>query len=64
MTDDRVLMERAIELARRCESEQGNVSPKVGAVVARDGVVVGEAFQGEIARGEHARDFFGGRFSK
>jgi pyrimidine deaminase RibD-like protein len=47
-------MERAIALARQCESEQGRVSPKVGAVVARDGVVIGEAFRGELAPGDHA----------
>jgi hypothetical protein len=52
--DDRALMERAIALARECMSEQGKVSPKVGAVVARDGVVLGEAFRGELASGEHA----------
>lgn len=47
-------MERAIVLARQCESEPGKVSPKVGAVAARDGVVIGEAFRGEVAPGEHA----------
>ena len=47
-------MERAIALARRSESEPGKVSPKVGAVVARDGVVIGEAFRGELAPGDHA----------
>jgi pyrimidine deaminase RibD-like protein len=47
-------MERAIALARRSESETGKVSPKVGAVIARDGVVIGEAFRGELAPGEHA----------
>jgi pyrimidine deaminase RibD-like protein len=52
--DDRALMERAIALARRSESERGKVSPKVGAVVARDGVVIGEAFRSELAPGEHA----------
>jgi len=51
---DRALMERAIALARRCESEPGRISPKVGAVVARDGVVLGEAFRGEVAAGDHA----------
>jgi pyrimidine deaminase RibD-like protein len=54
MTDDRALMERAIGIARQCESEPGKVSPKVGAVVARDGIVIGEAFRGELAPGEHA----------
>jgi pyrimidine deaminase RibD-like protein len=48
------LMERAIALARQCVSEEGKISPKVGAVVARDGVVLGEAFRGELAPGDHA----------
>ncbi|MDQ5820015.1 MAG: deaminase [Actinomycetota bacterium] len=52
--DDHTLMERAIALARRSKSEHGKVSPKVGAVVARDGVVIGEAFRGELAPGDHA----------
>jgi pyrimidine deaminase RibD-like protein len=52
--DDRALMERAIALARKCESEPGRVSPKVGAVVAHEGVVIGEAFRGELAPGDHA----------
>jgi pyrimidine deaminase RibD-like protein len=52
--DDHALMERAIALARLSENEPGKVSPKVGAVVARDGVVIGEAFRGELAPGEHA----------
>jgi pyrimidine deaminase RibD-like protein len=52
-TDERPLMERAIALARRCVSE-GRVSPKVGAVIARDGIVIGEAYRGELAPGEHA----------
>src|ERR1017187_8354206 len=52
--DDRALMERAIALARRCDGEQGRVSPKFGAVVAQNGVVIGDAFRGELAPGEHA----------
>lgn len=51
---ERELMQRAIELSRSCVSEAGKVAPKVGAVVARDGVVLGEAFRGEQAAGQHA----------
>jgi pyrimidine deaminase RibD-like protein len=51
---ERSLMERAISLARRYKSEPGKVSPKVGAVVSRDGFVIGEAFRGELAPGDHA----------
>jgi pyrimidine deaminase RibD-like protein len=47
-------MLRAITLTRECKSEVGKVSPKVGTVVARDGLVIGEAYRGEIAPGEHA----------
>ena len=51
---DRDLMERAIERARKCESEAGKISPKVGAVIARDHIIIGEAYRGEMAPGEHA----------
>ena len=51
---DRQLMLRAIELARNCQSEDGKVSPKVGAIAARNGIVLGEAYRGELAPGEHA----------
>jgi pyrimidine deaminase RibD-like protein len=51
---NRELMLRAIALSQNCTSEAGKISPKVGAVIARDGVVLGEAFRGEQAPGEHA----------
>lgn len=51
---NRELMIRAITLARKCKSEPGRISPKVGAIIARDGVVLGEAFRGERGRGQHA----------
>jgi pyrimidine deaminase RibD-like protein len=51
---DTELMIRAIEQARRCAGEAGRISPRVGAVVARDGRLLGEAFRGELAPGEHA----------
>jgi pyrimidine deaminase RibD-like protein len=47
-------MLRTMALARRCISEAGKVSPKVGALVSRNGVVLGDAFRGELAAGEHA----------
>lgn len=50
----RDLMKLAVELASRCVSEEGRVSPKVGAVVARDGVVLAAAYRGEMKPGEHA----------
>lgn len=51
---DRELMLRAIALARLAKSEPGKISPKVGAIIARAGKPLGEAFRGEIAPGEHA----------
>lgn len=52
--DDRTLMERALALSRNSKSEPDKVSPKVGAVVAREGVLLGSAFRGELEPGEHA----------
>ena len=50
----RDLMELAVELASKCVSEGDRVSPKVGAVVVRDGVVLASAYRGELKPGEHA----------
>ena len=49
-------MERAIELARRCKTETGRTdpSPKVGAVLVRDGEILGDAYRGEDGPGDHA----------
>jgi pyrimidine deaminase RibD-like protein len=52
--DDRELMIRAIALARQSVGEPGRSSPRVGALVAREGVVIGEAYRGEFKAGEHA----------
>lgn len=46
-------MLQAIDLARGCTSEPGKISPKVGAVISRDGVILGKAYRGELAPGEH-----------
>ena len=53
-SEARPFMLRAIDLARSSVSERGRVSPKVGAVVVRDGVLIDEAFRGELTAGEHA----------
>lgn len=51
---DRALMEHTVDLARQSVSEPGRVSPRVGAVVSRDGFLLGGAFRGELGEGEHA----------
>jgi pyrimidine deaminase RibD-like protein len=51
---DRDLMLHTISQARRCKSEEGKVSPKVGAAVVRDGVLIGAAYRGELQPGQHA----------
>lgn len=51
---ERAPMEAAVAQARRSQSESGKVSPKVGAVIVREGVVLGKAYRGELSPGEHA----------
>ncbi len=46
--------EKAIELANKCVSEDGNVRPKVSAILIRDNKIIVSAFRGEIKSGEHA----------
>ena len=47
-------MLRAIAVARKCKSEPGKISPKVGAVITRNGLLISETFRGEMLPGEHA----------
>jgi pyrimidine deaminase RibD-like protein len=51
---ERECMSLAVEHSRSCVNEPGKVSPMPGAVVAKNGVVLGAAFRGELAPGEHA----------
>ena len=53
-SNDLQFMQKAIEVARKCTSEDGRVSPKVGAVVVKDGKSLADAFRGENQVGEHA----------
>jgi pyrimidine deaminase RibD-like protein len=47
-------MDMAITAAKNCRSEVGKVSPRVGAVIARDGVVLSQAYRGQRSPGDHA----------
>ena len=40
MSDEIEFMELAVETARSCKSESGRISPKVGAVVVKDGKIL------------------------
>jgi pyrimidine deaminase RibD-like protein len=52
---ERECMVRTVELARKCVSEDASkITPKVAALVVRDGLVLGDAFRGELGPGEHA----------
>lgn len=53
---DHELMELAVEQAKLSPREQGQIkpSPKVGAVVVRDGRILAAAFRGEGHAGDHA----------
>ncbi len=47
-------MELAIHEARRSVGEDGRVSPNVGAVIVKGGIVLATAHRGEVGKGEHA----------
>jgi pyrimidine deaminase RibD-like protein len=51
---ERDFMLRAIELSRKCKDESDRPSPKVGAVLVKEGKIVGEAYRGELRPGDHA----------
>lgn len=51
---DHACMELAIQEARKARVEDARTHPMVGAVVARARTVLGTAFRGEFALGEHA----------
>lgn len=53
---DRQLMLRAIDLSRKCRSEPGRISPKVGAIVARDNALTREAKRARKSKAAVARD--------
>lgn len=46
--------EKAIELANKCVSEDGEIHPKVSAILIRDNEIIETAFRGELSPGEHA----------
>ena len=51
---DIAFMRLAVDEAAKCVPETGRTRPRVGAVVARGGVLLASAHRGELKRGEHA----------
>ncbi|MHB8402395.1 MAG: hypothetical protein ACYDCN_10310 [Bacteroidia bacterium] len=48
------LMRLAVDDAKKSVSEDGKLSPKVGAAIFKDGQILGSAFRGQCAEGDHA----------
>jgi pyrimidine deaminase RibD-like protein len=48
------LMRLAIDNAKKSVSEDGKLSPKVGAAIFKDGQILGSAFRGQLGEGDHA----------
>lgn len=53
-TIDTSVMERAIDIAKKCASEDERIHPKVGAIIIKDDEIICDAYRGEIRDGEHA----------
>lgn len=47
-------IEKSIEVSKKCVSEKGKISPKVGAVLIKDNRIIETAYRGEIKEGDHA----------
>jgi len=47
-------MRIAIDEGKKCISEKGKLSPKVGAVIVKDKEILGCSYRGELGEGEHA----------
>ncbi|KKL15624.1 hypothetical protein LCGC14_2503730, partial [marine sediment metagenome] len=47
-------IEKSIEISKKCVSEEGRISPKVGAVLIKDNKIEETAYRGEIEEGDHA----------
>ncbi len=52
--EDLQWMRHAVDLGKQSPSEPGKITPKVGAVIVRDGQLLVEAFRGETGKGRHA----------
>lgn len=48
------LMRLAIDSGKKSVSEEGKLSPKVGASIFKDGEILGSAYRGEEGQGDHA----------
>jgi pyrimidine deaminase RibD-like protein len=58
MTSDLDCMEKAVAEARHSRQEPGRISPKVGDVVLKDGVILGEAHRGEDPNGKDHAEYY------
>ena len=47
-------IKKSIEISKKCVSEEGRISPKVGAVLIKGNEIFESAYRGEIEEGDHA----------